>query len=40
MILVCVNGLAPLGDGNFLEFINSTYEISVNGLAPLGDGNF
>ena len=35
----CVNGLAPLGDGNSSMVTNTPTIIGVNGLAPLGDGN-
>ena len=38
----CVNGLAPLGDGNLTARLYSSFFLffSVNGLAPLGDGNY
>ena len=40
-IPLSVNGLAPLGDGNFIQnYFNLYVEVfGVNGLAPLGDGN-
>ena len=34
-----VNGLTPLGDGNYFQVRRDSDSASVNGLTPLGDGN-